>query len=322
MYQSAEIMYMRCITPLHVGCGSDLGVVDLPIQREKHTDYPKIESSGLKGCVREYFEDKAEDMEEEICVHKLFGYDRDSKSVNKKEIDSIFTDNSQYAGAVGFSDGRILLFPVKSAKGIFAWITCSSVMNKWLDEARLCNKHNLYESISPEIPDPEENKAFCSDESLFIKRNTDSKIYLEEYEFTASENDRVKDIAEKLGDLLHVDRLKNKLVIINDNAFHDFVTMSTEVITRTKINNETGAVQEGALFTEEYLPSETVMYSMVLFSPTFLPNNNQNKECKNLTGDEVKAAFFHIMSSNNGTVLQIGAGATIGKGITQINWEV
>lgn len=195
-------------------------------------------------------------------------------------------------------------------------------MNKWLDEARLCNKHNLYESISPEIPDPEENKAFCSDESLFIKRNTDSKIYLEEYEFTASENDRVKDIAEKLGDLLHVDRLKNKLVIINDNAFHDFVTMSTEVITRTKINNETGAVQEGALFTEEYLPSETVMYSMVLFSPTFLPNNNQNKECKNLTGDEVKAAFFHIMSSNNETVLQIGAGATIGKGITQINWEV
>ncbi|MBK9462153.1 MAG: hypothetical protein IPN94_22720 [Sphingobacteriales bacterium] len=32
--------------------------------------------------------------------------------------------------------------------------------------------------------------------------------------------------------------------------------MSTEVITRTKIDNETGTVEDGALFTEEYLPTE------------------------------------------------------------------
>lgn len=336
MYQSAKIMYMRCITPLHVGCGNDLGVVDLPIQREKHTGYPKIESSGLKGCVREYFEDKAEmididkNKEAEICVHKLFGYDRDSKSKHKEDIDKIFTDNSQYAGAVGFSDGRILLFPVKSAKGIFAWITCPSVLNKWLDEAkldetRLCKKSDdLYESISSITFNPKENEALCSGTTLLIKGNKDEsdKIYLEEYEFNASQNNDVQKIAEKLSNVLQINDLKCKLVIVDDNAFYDFVTMSTEVITRTKINNETGAVQEGALFTEEYLPSETVMYAMVLFSPTFLPNSDKNTAyLKNLTFKDVKTAFFDTMSEK-GVVLQIGAGATIGKGITKINWEV
>ena len=56
MYKIARPLFFRCITPMHVGCGSDLGIVDLPIQREKHTGYPKIESSGIKGCIREDFE--------------------------------------------------------------------------------------------------------------------------------------------------------------------------------------------------------------------------------------------------------------------------
>ncbi|HRI29847.1 MAG TPA: hypothetical protein PK715_17435, partial [Chitinophagales bacterium] len=30
-----------CETPLHAGTGDDLGFVNLPIQRERHTDFPK-----------------------------------------------------------------------------------------------------------------------------------------------------------------------------------------------------------------------------------------------------------------------------------------
>ncbi len=44
--------------------------------------------------------------------------------------------------------------------------------------------------------------------------------------------------------------------------FKNFVKMFTEVITRTKIDNIKGTVKDGALFTEEYLPAETVMYSL------------------------------------------------------------
>ena len=55
MFKQAKPLFLIVETPLHAGSGSDLGIVDLPIQREKHTDYPKIEASGLKGSIREIF---------------------------------------------------------------------------------------------------------------------------------------------------------------------------------------------------------------------------------------------------------------------------
>ena len=56
MYQSFKSLFFICETPLHAGSGSDLGIVDLPIQREKHTGFPKVESSSLKGAIREAVE--------------------------------------------------------------------------------------------------------------------------------------------------------------------------------------------------------------------------------------------------------------------------
>lgn len=56
MFKEAKALTILVETPLHAGSGSDLGIVDLPIQRERHTQHPKIEASSLKGCLREAFE--------------------------------------------------------------------------------------------------------------------------------------------------------------------------------------------------------------------------------------------------------------------------
>ena len=60
MYKNAKPLFFMCETPLHAGSGSDLGIVDLPIQRERHTNFPKVESSSLKGALREGFENGKE----------------------------------------------------------------------------------------------------------------------------------------------------------------------------------------------------------------------------------------------------------------------
>ena len=39
MYQHSDPIYLICETPLHAGSGDDLGIVDLPIQRKRHTYY-------------------------------------------------------------------------------------------------------------------------------------------------------------------------------------------------------------------------------------------------------------------------------------------
>ena len=62
MFKQAKPLFLIVETPLHAGSGSDLGIVDLPIQREKHTDYPKIEASGLKGSIREIFKTQVENL--------------------------------------------------------------------------------------------------------------------------------------------------------------------------------------------------------------------------------------------------------------------
>ncbi len=104
------------------------------------------------------------------------------------------------------------------------------------------------------------------------------------------------------------------IVVLEDDDFKDFVNLSTEVITRTKINNDTGTVQDGALFTEEYLPAESIMYSLVLTAPEFTEEKDENK--KTFATEQKLNEFFSTFIKNN-PVMQIGGNSTLGKGITK-----
>ena len=52
MFKNAKVMFIYTETSLHCGSGTSLGVIDLPIQREKYTDYPVCQASGIKGVVQ------------------------------------------------------------------------------------------------------------------------------------------------------------------------------------------------------------------------------------------------------------------------------
>ena len=56
MNKDFSVAVMYAVTPCHAGSGSALGVVDLPIQRERHTNWPVIQASGVKGAFRANFE--------------------------------------------------------------------------------------------------------------------------------------------------------------------------------------------------------------------------------------------------------------------------
>ncbi len=113
------------------------------------------------------------------------------------------------------------------------------------------------------------------------------------------------------------EKIKKDVVILPDNDFTDFVNLSTEVITRIKINNETGTVQTGALFTEEYLPSETIMYSLALTTPIFKENGQKGvfKAEDDKSEEELVMDYF---ANGMPEIIQIGGNATIGKGLARI----
>ena len=49
----SAFLFIHAITSVHPGSGTALGHVDLPIQRERHTDWPMIPGSSLKGVLRD-----------------------------------------------------------------------------------------------------------------------------------------------------------------------------------------------------------------------------------------------------------------------------
>lgn len=325
MYRKAHPLFLICNTPTHVGSGSDLGIVDLPIQRERHTGFPKFEGSSLKGSLREAFErainsrkfSNADDPD--TMIHRLFGYDEGSLSTDQKNaLNRHFQkakgkdkEQTSFAGAVGFSDARLLLFPVKSMKGVFAWITCPKVLQQFKKDMDLASLTG--------IPVPSDDGLVAKGNKITIQAGTQKKVLLEEYAFDVKEDEGLEELGQWLSDHIFQDadqywkdKIKTDIVVIPDNDFKDFVNLSTEVITRTKIDNNTGTVAQGALFTEEYLPAESVMYALALTAAEFRAEpEEQEGGISPLDKDEV----FSFFKTHLPDVIQIGGNATLGKGI-------
>lgn len=298
MYTIARPFYLQTRTPLHAGSGSDLGVVDHPIQRERHTGHPKIQGSSLKGAIREAFRHLDGDGLDQAERDALFGPDLDA--------DAEATD--LHAGALGFTDARLLLFPVKSLSGVFAWTTCRSVLRRWREDLQ-------HAGLEVDWTNPKPRTAPKNQNLVVDVRDESALIVLEESKFEVSSSTKTEQIACDLERFLDIDDIASRLVVLKDDEFRDFVEMATEVITRTKINSSTGTVQEGKLFTEEYLPPESVLYFLGLASSlktgeegVFDFDDTDNH------ADQVLYTFEEHLPD----ALQIGANATIGKGLVSV----
>jgi len=296
MYTLSHPFYLQARTPVHAGSGSDLGVVDLPIQRERHTGHPKIEGSSLKGAIREAF--RHVDGLSASQRNALFGPDPgpDDQGVEL------------HAGALGFTDARLLLFPVKSLRGVFAWVTCPLVLRRWRDEL-----HHAKVEADWELPAP--NTAPRDSDLVATVKDGTARVVLEEYTVEISSSEKANQVAEKLAQHAQMEELASRLVVVSNDAFQDFVEMATEVITRTKIDPDTGTVQEGQLFTEEYLPPESVLYFLGLASSLKHRDNGVfDYEDEEGHDDRVLRTFREHLPD----ALQIGANATIGKGLVSV----
>lgn len=312
MFTSYQPFLMYAVTSVHAGSGSEIGIVDLPIQREKHTAFPKLESSTIKGAWRRLIGDRIEDDKKAISdFFAVFG--SSPKDTN---------DNESQASAIAFMDGRILLFPVRSLKGTFAWITCPYVIQRFNRELASLSLENQAAVKDLLLPVPEAGTV--SGSALLIngangRQDKSSSIVLEEYTFEVKQSPEAKELADKLAAWMHGidDKLgiSNQLVILNNDEFTDFVQMSTEVNARIRINDD-GQVDNGALWYEENIPPETLFYSVILIGQ---PRATRTKG----TGDSSSASDMntaadverYIMKDTFPEVIQLGGDATIGKGI-------
>ena len=329
MYKSTNPLFLICETPLHAGSGDDLGIVDLPIQRERHTSFPKIEASSFKGAIREAFETKINSKkflnwdDDDVRVHRIFGFD-DGSVKEKEQLKKIFRykpnkdrdeekEGNDFAGCIAFTDARLLLFPVKSMKGVFVWITCPQVLNRLATDMKVAGKQPFAKLVEVSKKTVKEGESLIADKNIAFGES----IVLEEYAFSANKDNEVAELAYELAnnifkcsDLEYWNKtLQTNLVVLNNDDFRDFVNQSTEVITRTKIDNESGTVADGALFTEEYLPNDAVMYTLVMFSDEYSKREKNEK----MNADKVQGFFKEKLQEIK--MFQLGGNATLGKGL-------
>lgn len=307
MFEKAAMLFLYCETPVHAGTGTSLSIVDLPIQRERITGLPMIQASSLKGVLR------AETL-------NILKYRQDSQAEAKVEV--LFGPETrrahEHAGCVSPHDARLLLFPIRSLVGVFAWATCPLVLERFKREMVAAGF-----SVNWNVPDlpPNGQQALVATTDTIV---ADGKVVLEEFAFEAKPDagatrmiaEWIKDSAFPNGDEYQQfrDWLPKRFVILPDDAFRDFTQMATEVIARIRLDQEKKTVAEGP-WNEEHLPSETLLYAPIFVSKPLAPNANQ----VGLTDSD---SVLQELSGLQFDRLQIGGDETVGRGIVKVRLSI
>lgn len=286
-----KLLFIYTETSLHAGTGSSVSAVDLPIQRERITQYPLVQGSGVKGALRSQAQLSDEDE------GMIFGPSTDDLRDQKNK--------NAHAGAVSVGDARLVLFPVRSLNGVFAYATSPLAL------ARLAR---LNVPI-PTFQQPDESVAFVTKPSDLVNRG---RVVLEEYAFNAAERNEVNEAAEWLannafpnGDEYKYwrEKVRRSLIVLRDNDFRDFAVNSTEIITRVRLETATKTVAEGALWTQEMLPSDALLVSPVVVRPS-----------RNGSVASEQEIAEKLINALNGGRMQLGGDETTGQGFVALRW--
>lgn len=314
MFNEKGLILFHCLTPIHMGAGQSVSYVDNVVQREKHTGFPTLWASGIKGVLRA------------LCMRI------NNEIIKKEKVEEIFgpeNDAEERASIISITDAKILFYPVRSVKGIFAYITCPFVIKKFFNELKILGilqKYQLFQNSKLE-------KLELKDDEVIVDKQSDIKIEndavgLEEFSFKVKNENNLNDfdsfeiIFNSNG--LDFDFIKRHLAIVSDDVFSDFVKYSVEIRTRIRIDQKTGTVADKALFTEELIPAESIFYSFIFANKRNQQNGKQNKQQNEQQNERVLQKIEKVLKEVNG-ILQLGGDETLGKGIVKailINGEV
>lgn len=232
------IMGMLAETPLHPGSGQTTGVIDLPVARERTTDYPVIPGSGLKGALRDFAEQLLLDTGN---ADRLFG-------------------QPENAGAIAVTDARLLLLPVRSLNTHFVWVTCPYLIERYRRDCELAG----LATILPKIPQVDLKEGQAA-----VAGTVHDLLYLEELSFEVVVAD-LSSLAAAFAPLIKHESVRSRLqkyvVMVNDDEFRYFARHCLTVNARNELKKETKTSNN--LWYEETVPADTLFYALLITRPT------------------------------------------------------
>ncbi len=298
LQENTKFCLLHAISPVHAGSGAATGAVDLPIQREKHSGWPQIQASGVKGAFRNHcsrfwahsstalepFAGKVKQAEE--AANRIFGSDTGH--------------GGGQAGAVAFSDARLLAFPVRASAAPFVWVTCPALVKRLLRDLALVGRKT---GNMAALMVPKDSYLVIADTANVISGD----LVLEDVCLSAA--DKNEELSNFLQDLVPE---AERLVLVSDDHFTFLVENATEIQAQIKIDPATGITVIGSLRYEELLPAETIMYCLIFFGDEKVAGDDPLK-MKNIADVVTSAVASHI---------QMGGDLTLGRGIFAVTWPL
>ncbi|MEM3714596.1 MAG: type III-B CRISPR module RAMP protein Cmr4 [Nitrososphaeria archaeon] len=313
-YSQASVVLIQAISPLHVGMGRGVGVVDLPVQRDA-LGFPTIFASSLKGALRATFNRL---VGEEDCTNIIFG-----GGEGRGEED-------YYAGAFNPLDAKLLLLPVRSLIGVYTLTTSPIMLNnfmtyleasahagvseqsikdllealrKTIREAKTLGKNGAEVLVSKEA-----REKICLNIS-----GKDTVILADEFKLSLKESPAVEELSKKL----ELDEGWRLAVVNDDLMVNSLLERSLLRHTRVALKTETKKVDEGP-WTEEDLPSQTILYTVFFYSDPRTKTDacQKMREKSNATG--VKELFEKTIFPSGLGYMIFGGHETVGRGIAKL----
>jgi CRISPR-associated protein Cmr4 len=265
-----------------------VGAIELPIAREKPTHIPIVPGSSLKGVLR------AQKKVEGIHL-AAFGPETEHAA--------------DQAGAVQFGDARLVLLPMRSVAGVFAWTTSPYLLRRLKKDLETIRSNDLW----PQDPSVSGQSCLLPGGSVSVLKTSMGRVVLDDLDFEVLAGEPADDIARILGRIFFPENekdqafLKAHFCIVPDDVMGLLLEMGTELQTHVRLDPNTKTVAKGALWQEESLPVESLLASLVVV------NGAEGK---------VKAAAegiqAHLVSLCHEKTLQFGGKASVGKGLCRI----
>lgn len=300
MFEKHAALFLYAVSPVHMGAGQAVGVIDNPIQRERHTGHPCFAGSGIKGAVRHGFKALAKDQHQadamDDLINNLFGPAADPESRQGKVL---------HAGAISFGDAQLVALPVRSLRGGYVYATCPQALSR---AQRLLGL--IGQTCAWKIPSVAEGQCLIANRALL----SGDKLHLEAFEYAAKDSQELPAISGDLaqrglpaGDAyaFFADKLKSDLVVLSDTDFAYFAQHAMLVEPHVRIDESTGTASDGGLFYTENLPPESLLIAPLLASQTRTGKDDSPAE---VVMAQIKAVI-------HGKLLQIGGDVTTGRGL-------
>lgn len=285
-------------TPLHVGVGQSIAGLDLPIQRETHTQWPCILGSSLKGALRAHAETRSNLASKANSIISLFGPSHGAAAGERDE---------SHAGALMIGDAKIFLLPVRSLQSSFKWVTCPSVLNRFYKDVE-----RLQIGLAKQLFEVKEDNIAIG--------NKEQVLFLEEFRLNqvTQQSEKFDELCKQIIDLTGGESdsrfldIQNQLVIVHDDVFTFLSNNATSVNAHIAIDSHTKIVRNRALWYEESLPPDSLLYFPLVAT-------SSRKKDDSATANDAIQQFRHELFNPTSSWLQVGGNETTGMGWCKVN---